>query len=475
MFLGAVGVALRYGTRRMATKASKHLNNFKPESWSAPELASLPPAESIRSLQRVRAKRGTIRPILNHEPIKSGARVDPTHPAAVLTDKSFRAPYANHDYFNIRAYPNAMLKRLGVSIEPNGRLKPRSPPEREFPIFKRKKRIKFARTYVIPIKSTHKSGVVRIRLKRRLNEAIQLVVTRGADADHETNKITFKQSDTLESKWLLRDWYYVFYPRIPIYHAPWPSIIKAVRESLLTILKQGKEMDMRWNLEIADREAKAMARLSRREMRRIRMWRRQDQETASRGHLSEDVGVRWKLKGMGVKKRSMGEKKPGVDNKRIKVLRAPARSAFQNGGVGPLSPPAELSVSRRTPMVLKSKSPSGQAAKPPPQFTAFAKPQVETTRIGAEPRTNRNSRTARTPPSAKLPSVTPKLSKAGLKPPGNSRGPILTKPPTESLVNSLRRKPLSKYTSESDLKSSNRTQSLPTDASDTSSTFKRKT
>jgi hypothetical protein len=48
------------------------------------------------------------------------------------------------------------------------------------------------------------SAVVRTRLRRKLNEAIQLVVTRGADADTETGKIIFKQSDALESKWLLR-------------------------------------------------------------------------------------------------------------------------------------------------------------------------------------------------------------------------------------------------------------------------------
>ncbi|KAG8763703.1 hypothetical protein FRC11_013937 [Ceratobasidium sp. 423] len=210
-------------------------------------------------------------------------------------------------------------------------------------------------------------------------------------------------------------------------------------------------------------------------MRRIRMWRRQDQETASRGHLSEDVGVRWKLKGTGAKKRSVRGKKPGVDNRGIKVQRAPTRSAFQHGNVGSPSPPAELSASRRAPMVLKSENPSRQVATPPPQFTVPAKPQVETTRIGAKPRTNQNSRTARTPPSAKLPSATPKLSKAGLKPPCNPRGPIFTKPPTESLVDSLRRKPLSKYTSESDLKRPNRTQSLPTNACGISSTSKRET
>ncbi|CAE6398193.1 hypothetical protein ACGC1H_004365 [Rhizoctonia solani] len=469
MFFGTISIVLRYGVRGMATKASKHPNNFKPKASSAPELASLAP-EPVCSLQQSRVKRGTIRPILNQEPIKSGARIDPTHPAAALSDKSFRAPYATHDYFSTRAYPNAMLKRLGVVIEPNGRFKPRPPPEREFPIFKQK-RIKFARTYVVPIKSTHKSGVVRVRLKRKLNEAIRLVVTRGADADHQANKLTFKQSEALESKWLLRDWYYVFYPRVPIYHAPWPSLIQAVRESFLAVLKQGREMDMRWNLEIADREAKAMARLSRREMRRARMWRRQDQETVSRGHISEDVGIRWKLEGTGPKKRLVGKMKPSVGNRGAKVLRAPSRGAFQRGNAA--NPSAGSSAPRKA-VVPKLENSPGKAT-PPPRLTTRTKPQVEATRAGAKPQISQNSHTTRTPPSTKLPSITPKLSKGKLKASGKPHGPIFTMPPTESLVDSLRRKPLSKLASESGLKSPNHTRSLSRGGSNTPSTFKRET
>ncbi|CUA71607.1 hypothetical protein RSOLAG22IIIB_09697 [Rhizoctonia solani] len=442
----------------MATKASKHPNNFKPKIPSAPELASLPRLESARSLQRLGAKRGTIRPILNHEPIASGARVDPKHPAAALSDNSFRAPYATNDYFTARAYPNAMLKRLGVVIGPSGRFKPRPPPEREFPILKHK-RIKFARTYIMPIKSTHKSGVVRIRLKRKLNEAIQLVVTRGADADHQAEKVIFKPPEALESKWLLRDWYYVFYPRTPIYHAPWPSLIQVVRKSLLAIVKQGREMDMHWNLEIADREANAMARLSRREMRRVRMWRRQDQEMISRGHLPEDLGVRWKLEGTGPKKRSAGKGKPGAGNRRVKTLRAPTRSAFQRGSAA--NPSVGLLAPRKSPMVPKLEQLPTKVSSPL-RPTTHTEPQAETTRAGVEPRTSRNSRTAQALFSVKSPSSTPKSSDTPKSSKGipklssKPRGSISTMPPTKSLADSLRRKPQSKSASESDLKPPNR-------------------
>ncbi|CAE6436544.1 unnamed protein product [Rhizoctonia solani] len=451
MALRATSILFQCGTRGMATKVSKHPSNFKPQSLPALELASLPPAESIRSLQRLRAKRGTIRPILNYEPIKRGARVDPVHPAATWDEKSL--PYSSHEYFNIRAYPNAMLKRLGVVIQPTGGLKPLPPPQRDFPIFKRKKRIKFARTYIMPIKSTHKSGVVRVRLKRKLNEAVQLVSTRGADVDHQTGKIIFKNSEDLESKWLLRDWYYVFYPRIPIYHAPWTSVIKAVRNSLLVILKKGREMDMQWNLEIADREAKAMARLSRREMRRIRMWRRQDHEAALRGRLSEDVGIRWKLKGMGAKKQSV--KVGGIRglNRGAKVLRSPSRTAFQHGNGSDASP--KFSAPIMAPITLNSKNSSKLTAASQSPYTALTRPKVEIAQA-AEAQTRQTPRILGSTRSSR---PTPKLSKPGIKRPDETSGPILMKPPSESLVGNLRRKPQSKHTSGSALKSQNGAQS----------------
>jgi hypothetical protein len=57
---------------------------------------------------------------------------------------------------------------------------------------------------IAEVLTTLYSGVVRVRLKRKLNEAVQLVATRGADVDPQTGKIIFKQAEALESKWLLR-------------------------------------------------------------------------------------------------------------------------------------------------------------------------------------------------------------------------------------------------------------------------------
>ena len=61
-----------------------------------------------------------------------------------------------NDYFDISAYPQPMLKRLGVIMTPTGKLLPRPPREPDFPILKDRKRVKLACTVILPIKKTHK-------------------------------------------------------------------------------------------------------------------------------------------------------------------------------------------------------------------------------------------------------------------------------------------------------------------------------
>ncbi|KAG9078122.1 hypothetical protein FS749_009919 [Ceratobasidium sp. UAMH 11750] len=91
-----------------------------------------------------------------------------------------------------------------------------------------------------------------------------------------------------------------------------------------------------------------MARLARREMRRVRMWRRQEQEALARGQIAEDVGIRWKEKGMGVKKRRVDKSRPGIGTGKVKSLRTPSREAFREGRLSIHEPPAKSASIRST-------------------------------------------------------------------------------------------------------------------------------
>jgi hypothetical protein len=220
-----------------------------------------------------------------------------------------------------------------------------------------------------------------------------------------------------------------------------------------------------------------MARLSRREIRRVRMWRRQDQEAVSRGQITEDVGVRWKPKGVGVKKRcAVREKRKrfGVDNKKVKVLRAPSRSTFREGNLP--SPKAELIAPKPG---LTAPEPESALGSIGPRRTPRL-PEVQGRRPKPEPQTSQNlhassppsfpsfkSSDAKSPASksptskplaaepsaAKLPTTKPSTAK-----PPTKRG-IFVKPPSRAVVDTTRSKSLSKLSAPSESHSSNH--SLP--------------
>ncbi|KAG8752722.1 hypothetical protein FRC12_011815 [Ceratobasidium sp. 428] len=123
------------------------------------------------------------------------------------------------------------------------------------------------------------------------------------------------------------------YPKPAVYYASWPDLIRATRNTLSEVVQKGTEWASSWKIQLAEREGAAMARLARREMRRVRMWRRQEREALTRGYIAEDVGVIRKEKGTGVKKRRTNREKPrpGVGRENLKILRAPSRVNFKEG------------------------------------------------------------------------------------------------------------------------------------------------
>ncbi|KAG9078142.1 hypothetical protein FS749_009895, partial [Ceratobasidium sp. UAMH 11750] len=167
-------------------------------------------------------------------------------------------------------------------------------------------------------------------------------------ADSEGKIVAFDESEAGETKWIIRDWYYVIHPKPPAYHASWPVLIRATRDTLSKIVQKSTEWTSSWKIQIAEREGAAIARLARREMRRVRMWRRQEQEALVRGHIAEDVGIRWKEKGMGVKKRRVDKSRPGIGTRKVKSLRTSGRGAFREGRLSTHEPSAKFAPIRST-------------------------------------------------------------------------------------------------------------------------------
>lgn len=204
---------------------------------------------------------------------------------------------------------------------------------------------------------------------------------------------------------MIVDWYYVFFPKPAVYSAPWPSVIKTTREALSDILRRGTEYNSSWNLTIAEREAAAQARLSRREMRRVRMWRRQEQEAIARGHIMEDVGIRRKQEGMGVKKKSK-QAGPGVGSAGVKALRAPVRNAFRDGHPSSTASERTSPASRPKSTSEDNKSDVQPTPKQPP----------------AKLRSTKNRSTSERKPASL----------------NDSNGPVIISPPDQSVLSALR-------------------------------------
>ncbi|KAG8683694.1 hypothetical protein FRC09_015910 [Ceratobasidium sp. 395] len=186
------------------------------------------------------------------------------------------------------------------------------------------------------------------------------------------------------------------YPKPAVYYASWPDLIRATRNTLSEAVQKGTEWASSWKIQLAEREGAAMARLARREMRRVRMWRRQEREALTRGYIAEDVGVRRKEKGTGVKKRRANREKPrpGVGRENLKILRAPSRVDFKEGHFSTRNSSVKPSLNRSPKRISKIsglETVSSQKKPHIPNVHSFpdVTSSVPALKAGAKVRTNR--------------------------------------------------------------------------------------
>ncbi|KAF9453316.1 hypothetical protein P691DRAFT_719754 [Macrolepiota fuliginosa MF-IS2] len=211
--------------------------------------------------------------------------LDPSHPATKTSYKNF--PSASTDYFRLRAFPNALLipnpdstgspawpridswvdrtnraaefqKRLnikqttgvqhGQSDTSTGFSKWVAPPVL---IPHPDASVPMSLYFSIGKARTHKHAVKRRRLRTKLKDAINLVVTRGAqarEAQSGTRELVFDEDEVRErgNQWILPDWAYMCYPDPSLYLSPHPDLIQQVRISLRKIWDSGMRLEDSW-------------------------------------------------------------------------------------------------------------------------------------------------------------------------------------------------------------------------------------
>ncbi|KAL8276642.1 hypothetical protein RQP46_010991 [Phenoliferia psychrophenolica] len=109
-------------------------------------------------------------------------------------------------------------------------------------------------TILVGKKNVHKSAVIRDTCKRRLREAIRLVVLRGAAQTPDGDDVAFDSAREGPRKWLVPGLRYVAaIPNLEIYRHPLPALVETVRTALLKLKATAEDQII--NRELARIEA----------------------------------------------------------------------------------------------------------------------------------------------------------------------------------------------------------------------------
>ncbi|GAA6030074.1 hypothetical protein JCM8097_009242 [Rhodosporidiobolus ruineniae] len=118
-------------------------------------------------------------------------------------------------------------------------------------------------TLMVGKKKVHKSAVIRERVKRRVREAVRLVVVRGARAEASEEKgekgVRLRERkdggewETGPRRWLLPGYHYVLsVPSLDLYRVPLPELVEHLRKALLAVKRKAEEKTL--TLRLADLE-----------------------------------------------------------------------------------------------------------------------------------------------------------------------------------------------------------------------------
>lgn len=90
-------------------------------------------------------------------------------------------------------------------------------------------------------KAVHKSAVIRERCKRRMREAIRMVIMRGARAGRPggADALLFDVDEEGAKYWLIPGHTYIINITLELYLHPFPSLVDAVRKALLLVKRKG--------------------------------------------------------------------------------------------------------------------------------------------------------------------------------------------------------------------------------------------
>ncbi|KAI0255057.1 hypothetical protein BJV78DRAFT_1359042 [Lactifluus subvellereus] len=181
--------------------------------------------------------------ITKHTPQPTSELFDPTYPGAHLSldKRQSLAPRWVSPHLTLYAFPKAFLSRPDA---PYSRpYKPRPYPE---PPRRPEQRSVDMSMQVVAFNSrVVLRPTVRTKIKRRLKEAVRLIVTRGAAVEESRRgpKIAFRAKDVGADKWIVPDWTYIALPTTEIFCMPFTEQIDLMRKALGSLYRHIPEVE----------------------------------------------------------------------------------------------------------------------------------------------------------------------------------------------------------------------------------------
>ncbi|KAF8477721.1 hypothetical protein DFH94DRAFT_755326 [Russula ochroleuca] len=181
--------------------------------------------------------------VSKYENWQSSELIDPNHPKAHLPLKRrhARAPRWTSPHLTLYAFPKASLREPEVQF-------PEPYKQRPYPALPRRPEQRSADMSMQFLAYGSRlilRPTVRVKIKRRLREAVSLIVTRGAavDKSRKGSKIVFRAEDVGAEKWIVPDWTYVALPTTEMIRMPFTELLDLMRQALVSLHQRIPEIE----------------------------------------------------------------------------------------------------------------------------------------------------------------------------------------------------------------------------------------
>jgi len=170
--------------------------------------------------------------ITKHKPQPTSELFDPTYPGARLSlnKRQSLAPRWVSPHLTLYALPKAFLSKPDVPHPSPYKMRPypASPTRPE------QRSVDMSMPVVAFRSRVVLRPHVRTKIRRRLKEAVKLIVTRGAavEASHRGPKIVFRAEDVGADKWIVPDWTYMALPTTEMFRMPFAEQLDLMRKAL---------------------------------------------------------------------------------------------------------------------------------------------------------------------------------------------------------------------------------------------------